>query len=101
MNSLRQPLFPKCPSRPENWRRLGSLGRAELAQFAMQGAGTQPRELRLTEIAHFTRRERVTYIFLKPQESKAEASCQMPALLSPSTTTITSRPGIVPLAIRQ
>src|SRR5207253_927798 len=41
------------------------------------------------------------YISIKPHESSAEASRQTPDLLSPKTTTITSRPGTAPLAMRQ
>jgi hypothetical protein len=36
-----------------------------------------------------------------PQDSKEAASVQTPDLVSPRTTTITSRPGREPLAIRQ
>jgi len=44
---------------------------------------------------------RVLPYIQRPHESSAEASCQIPALLSPRTTTIMSRPGRVPLAIKQ
>jgi hypothetical protein len=39
--------------------------------------------------------------FQSPQESSAEASRHTPALLSPNKTTMTSRPGRAPLAIKQ
>src|SRR5882724_4526708 len=41
------------------------------------------------------------YYIHKPQDSNAEASRHTPDLLSPNTTTMTSRPGREPLAIKQ
>ena len=86
-----------APNNPD----LGSLWAADLAQLAMKRARVERLELFLEKFAHSRASGRANYIRRRPQESNAEASCQTPALLSPSTTTMMSRPGTVPLAMRQ
>ena len=77
-----------------------ALGGPDLAQLAMERLRPEGVQLFLKKIAHCSERSRA-HIEIKPHESSAEASRQTPALLSPRTTTITSRPGMAPLAIRQ
>ena len=75
------------------------LRAADLAKFPEQRLGAEGLQLILKEIAHRT--AALGGYIQSPHESSAEASCQTPVLLSPSTTTIISRPGRAPLAIKQ
>src|SRR5438874_12241070 len=74
------------------------LSRPDLAQLTQQRSRAELLQLVAERFVHRLRCNRQSQ---SPQERRDAASAQTPDLVSPRTTTMTSRPGREPLAMRQ